>query len=177
MDNPLEKATLNVTNVCQFCGDDCPVGFSYCHCGCGQKTTISDRNWRQKNGPAKGMPFKYIAHHSSVTRKVVVQPFPSTCLYCEGTCLVGVGYCHCGCGSLTGISVIKRRRPNDIAPGLPYKYFGHHAQQKLNDAQVREVRNRIIAGERIIDIADAYNVSKGLISKIGTLTERSDAGI
>lgn len=39
------------------------IPYGYCHCGCGQRTRISDRNWARM-GYVKGEPFKYIPCHT-----------------------------------------------------------------------------------------------------------------
>jgi hypothetical protein len=45
-------------------GNDIPYG--YCHCGCGQKTTISTCTNR-KRGRSKGHPMRYIRYHQCKT--------------------------------------------------------------------------------------------------------------
>ena len=40
------------------------IEYGYCHCGCGQKTTVSAYNYA-KRGRIKGVPVKYILGHSS----------------------------------------------------------------------------------------------------------------
>lgn len=44
------------------------VEYGYCHCGCGEKTTICDRT-RPERGMVKGEPRKYINHHFSKTQE------------------------------------------------------------------------------------------------------------
>lgn len=111
-------------------------------------------------------------HHEKDTTEGITK-----CFYCLDVCPVDYGYCHCGCGNQTRIAQGKRHRASEPPRGIPYQYFGRHREQKLSDAQVRDVRLRILDGQRVIDIAAHYKVSKSLISKIGTLTERRDAGI
>lgn len=40
------------------------IPYGYCHCGCGQKTTIADHN-NPRKGHVKGQPKRYIAGHHS----------------------------------------------------------------------------------------------------------------
>ncbi len=39
------------------------IPYGYCHCGCGQKTRISERTHR-RHGHFKGQPLKFINHHN-----------------------------------------------------------------------------------------------------------------
>ena len=46
-------------------------------------------------------------------------------------------------------------------------------QTKLSDQQVKEVRRRLLSGERQQDVADAYGVSRGYVSLIHRGRERA----
>lgn len=66
--------------------DEIPYG--YCHCGCGQKTTIATRS-DARRGAVKGEPRRFISHHHQ--KPSIAPPNPS-------------GLCMCGCGQLTPIA-------------------------------------------------------------------------
>ncbi len=56
--------------------DNKEIPYGYCHCGCGQKTSIS----KGGGGYKSGEPKKFINHHASrLTKKEV---FPKICLAC-----------------------------------------------------------------------------------------------
>ena len=53
------------------------IPYGYCHCGCGQKTSLSKY---KGGGYEKGEPKKFINHHASRLTKSEV--FPKICLVC-----------------------------------------------------------------------------------------------
>lgn len=44
------------------------IPYGYCHCGCGQRTAICDRNWK-RFGYVKGEPFRYLPSHNKRVRR------------------------------------------------------------------------------------------------------------
>lgn len=44
--------------------DDWPFGYGFCHCGCGERTKIADRN-RYRIGHRKGEPVRFLPGHGS----------------------------------------------------------------------------------------------------------------
>lgn len=44
------------------------IEFGYCHCGCGNKTSIAPRNWKSQ-GIKKGNPMKFIHGHNTPWNK------------------------------------------------------------------------------------------------------------
>lgn len=45
---------------------DWPYGYGFCHCGCGQRTTIADRNHANR-GAIKGVPRRFVTGHYART--------------------------------------------------------------------------------------------------------------
>lgn len=74
---------------CPHCGPDCPVGYGFCHCRCGQKTNISPFNSHRKNGEqpdvVAGQPRRYIRHHQCLAAFPVefAAPFKIDGVYCR----------------------------------------------------------------------------------------------
>ncbi len=67
------------------------ISEGYCHCGCGQKTSVCTHTDNTK-GYKKGQHRRYIAgHHKRKYRDPLEGPNPS-------------GFCWCGCGERTSIS-------------------------------------------------------------------------
>ena len=86
--------------------------YGYCHCGCGQKTTIASRN-KAKRGQVKGHPVKYIAGHGKRKHPHVAAPDPS-------------GLCQCGCGQLL---------PTQKFPSRQRRFIDGHQHQTRPPAE------------------------------------------
>ncbi len=111
---------------CRYCDtEDCPVGYGFCHCGCGGKTNIAKVTRVSKNN-ARDEPLKVIRHHQVF---VSSKPTLSGCLYCKEECITGVGYCHCGCGEKTSLATYGSRW-HDHQRGKPVKFVVGHARRK-----------------------------------------------
>jgi HNH endonuclease len=59
-------------SLCPYCGQECRVGFGFCHCGCKSLTTISPVN-RFERGILKGNPVPYISGHNRVQLRLQVE--------------------------------------------------------------------------------------------------------
>lgn len=77
---PLENNTPCV------CGNiECVIPFGYCHCGCGEKTSIAKRNSKQF-GYIKGEPARYVRYHHKVKLIATTEyavPFKIEGAYCR----------------------------------------------------------------------------------------------
>ena len=70
--------------VCRYCGPECPVGYGYCHCGCGGMARIATRD-RDSKGWIKGLPQRFIDKHRSTFRQDFsdAAPFKLNGHYCK----------------------------------------------------------------------------------------------
>lgn len=91
-------------------GKSSDIPYGYCHCGCGQKTSIPSVN-NAFFGYKKGQPLEFVHGHNRhpVTPKDRIPPDPNPS-----------GLCMCGCGKKT--EIIKRTQ---IYRG---RFVGHHFQ-------------------------------------------------
>ena len=60
------------------------IPYGYCHCGCGNKTTLILQNYR-KRGMVKGEPNRFIQGHQCIKRQIPVEakPFKIEGVYCR----------------------------------------------------------------------------------------------
>lgn len=87
------------------------IPYGYCHCGCGQKTTIIKKS-NKNQGLVRGEPRKFINYHDK--RK----PLPP----------LEVKYCECGCGQLAPIATLTNTA-NGRVKGKPCRFIlGHWAR-------------------------------------------------
>jgi len=79
------KEILPLPNIC-ICGNtSCDIPFGYCHCGCGEKTTIA-RQKITKRGIIAGFPISYKRGHHFTQSRVDLndaQPFKIDGVYCR----------------------------------------------------------------------------------------------
>lgn len=61
-----------------------------------------------------------------------------------------------------------------VVTSLPRR-AGRDIPKKLSEDQVQEIRRRWNTEERVVDIAHAYGISAGYVSKLGTGQKRSPA--
>lgn len=95
------------------CSNEIPYG--YCHCGCGQKTTLAKAT-NTRDGTVKGQPCRYLPHHATKKRLVFESPNPS-------------GLCMCGCGQPTAIARVTDAK-NGYMAGQPKLFVNGHANRK-----------------------------------------------
>jgi hypothetical protein len=87
------------------------IPYGYCHCGCGQLTTISKVTDRRA-GTVKGEPVRYVLGHANKLPHLS-SPNPT-------------GLCLCGCGQPAPIAKEHRRERGHVK-GQPISYIpGHH---------------------------------------------------
>lgn len=90
------------------------IPFGYCHCGCGQKTSIAKQRDKSK-GLTKGQPRQFVIGHKPPKRELHFPPNPS-------------GLCMCGCGQLTPLARYTNYKRGTFK-GQPVRYInGHHNQ-------------------------------------------------
>lgn len=107
------------------CGKpECDILFGYCHCGCGNKTTLIEFS-HTRRGRVKGKPNKYVMGHSWIKPAAVI-PSNITCLCGSPTCKIPHGYCHCGCGNKT--DTIKTSSPSYGLYKGEYRLYIHQHQ-------------------------------------------------
>jgi hypothetical protein len=58
------ESALNVNQLIGIKKDESSIPYGYCHCGCGRKTAIADRN-NTKHNYIKGLSRKYINGHNT----------------------------------------------------------------------------------------------------------------
>lgn len=51
------------TGLCPYCGEKCPVGGGFCHCGCGSRTPPIEHT-HLSQGRLEGMPSQFIHNHA-----------------------------------------------------------------------------------------------------------------
>lgn len=87
------------------------IPYGYCHCGCSQKTRISEYTSR-KYGYIRGEPQNYLTGHKGHPNESK-EPNPG-------------GFCFCGCGQKTNIAIKNLTRLGWVR-GKPQKYvLGHN---------------------------------------------------
>ena len=97
------------------------VEYGYCHCGCGQKTVLSQVT-NKKFGSIKDKPNKFIHGHNANLRHREYEP----------------SLCECGCGQFT---TFMRRS------GKPYRFLrGHASRTHREDVNARFWRQVNIKG-------------------------------
>lgn len=71
--------------VCRYCGPECLIEYGLCHCGCGNRSTISNNTDNRKNS-IKGLPNKFIPYHNKLQPRFDVsgaKPFKIDGVYCR----------------------------------------------------------------------------------------------
>jgi HNH endonuclease len=63
------------------------------------------------------------------------------CPYCEESCPVGYGRCHCGCGNNTRLAPKNKSRANWVK-GRPIKYIHGHSAIRVEESNKRTVKKR-----------------------------------
>ena len=108
-----------------ICRDEtCTTPYGYCHCGCGQKTsiaTITDRLIWKENG----RPLRYARGHNSIVKFDPQLP-DGLCICRQSDCAIPYGLCHCGCGGVTTVSRNNNKLASDIR-GVPKKFINFHS--------------------------------------------------
>lgn len=97
------------------------VPYGYCHCGCGQKTTIITQN-HTKLGRKKGEYARYIRGHAGHSHPTIPSPNPG-------------GLCMCGCGQKTNLAKQSEAK-SGIVKGEHLRYIKGH-QGKGNSIEER----------------------------------------
>lgn len=93
------------------------IQYGYCHCGCGQKTTIPQETHRGM-GRVAGQPMRYVSGHNRIIRGE--GPNPS-------------GLCQCGCGERTNLAPFTVRARGEIG-GKPLRFVAGHQRRKTSPA-------------------------------------------
>lgn len=175
--------------------EECPVGYGYCHCGCGEKVPMrTSRSYvtikKQRIDAPVGEPMMYVKGHWNRMKRVVADDIvedilartkrfieEGICPHCEGECPYGAGFCHCGCGKKTMISN-ENYFTKGIARGMPWPSMRGHHHRVLDEEKIREIRYRY-ATEDITQtkLAEEFGVAQMTISKICLFDIWKDAGI
>lgn len=93
------------------------IPFGYCHCGCGQKTTVA--KWDDvRHGHVKGQPKRFILGHHYRKNTPAPPANPS-------------GLCLCGCGRPAPISKVTRLK-DGFVKGQPLKFIKGHGSHPNN---------------------------------------------
>lgn len=96
------------------------IPYGYCHCGCGQKTTVPKESSKQGNR-IKGEPMRFIRGHSGRKR---VDPTVTQ-------------LCECGCGEPTSIAKSSDATRGYIK-GQPMRFIpGHYARTQKPPTEKR----------------------------------------
>ena len=122
-----ETPEVLVRGVC-ICQDrSCTIPFGYCHCGCGEKTSIPNYT-KTSLFIKKGQPARFILGHGMRAKN----PLPKGMCVCrKENCQIPYGYCHCGCGKKTNIPSHTDSGSNTYK-GVPLKYATGHRETKSN---------------------------------------------
>ena len=111
--------------LCVCRDSNCTTSYGYCHCGCGQKTTISNYT-KTDLFVKKGKPTRYVRGHTQEGAAFLVR---GMCICRKEDCNISYGICHCGCGKKTSIPSHTESGKNYFK-GVPNKYVtGHHVEQ------------------------------------------------
>lgn len=102
------------------------VPYGYCHCGCGEKTTIAPRN-RSWLGHVKGEPIPYVSGHN-VQKHRPPPDMPKTKL------------CDCGCGRPAPIAKQTRAEAGRYKGYASRFISGHQGRRQVIDSFHEEDR-------------------------------------
>ena len=169
------------------------IPYGYCHCRCGQKTTVSDTT-NTRDGWVKGQPKKYVSGHGSRTK--VYTPYVeedrgylTPCWVWRARIRDKSGY---GCLTVDGRTHSAHRvyyerangpivaglhldhlcrvplcvNPDHLEPVTCAENVRRGAATKLTRDQVREIYRRVHNGELQIALATEFGVCPSLISRI-----------
>ena len=164
------------------------IPYGYCHCGCGQKTRIAERN-ENRRGWRKGEPIPYIHnHHRRISGAAyVIDPDTGCWIWQRHRNSKGYGMAHDG----NKLRVVHRwyweEENGPVPDSLELDHLCRNraccnpahlelvshtenmrrgASTKLNIEAVREIRSLCAEGWLLKDIGDAYGVSKQNVSSI-----------
>ncbi len=93
------------------------IPYGYCHCGCGQKTTIAPKTSARRN-QKKGEPMRFLPGHNEHTQHGLENPNPS-------------GMCMCGCGLPAPVAT-KTTVTGGRVKGFPIRFIsGHNGREPI----------------------------------------------
>lgn len=164
------------------------IPYGYCHCGCGQKTTIPDSTDRS-NGKIKGQPRKYVRfHHRTLAGPLYVED-ESGCWIWQRSYRGAYG--QWGSRRDGGTRLAHRALYEHLVGPVPDGYDLDHlcrnpacvnpdhlepvthrenmrrgSNARLTAAQVGEIRRLSDSGVRNRDICKQYGLSSGHVSNI-----------
>lgn len=121
-----------------ICNDpNCTIPYGYCHCGCGQKTTIANYT-KTALHTKKGHPTRYIRGHTQESFRFLAE---GLCICRDPNCKVPWGTCHCGCGKKTVIPSTTESQRNKFR-GVPMKYVTGHREYRGKVIEIKERNKR-----------------------------------
>lgn len=195
--------------ICPYCGPDCNVGYGMCHCGCGLEPKLN-RNTQYRFQFCSGHTLnialdkpaeigycacgcgqrtrfdRYTKKYSQYLRGHNIPralPINDTqCALCGDNCVIGIGYCHCGCGQPTNRSQHRLVVNGKVYPKGTYCVFRHGHQNRIrkttNAEMARMIRRQYLTVHcSMTSLATEYNVSIATISKILNMKSHINAGI
>jgi hypothetical protein len=106
--------------------DNTTVPYGFCWCGCGNPTSLAERN-DSKRGLVKGHPKRYLAGHSGGRGGAPMTDAEHRAWWAERT-NAPYGLCRCGCGERTPIATYTNR-DKGYARGRPTALLRGHANR------------------------------------------------
>lgn len=123
---------MEEVKVC-ICGEiGCKVPYGLCHCGCGLLSPIPKKSDFSRRWIA-GVPLKCRRGHHH--RKPI--PTDKDCLCGVSECVL-FGFCHCGCGGKTLVSLKTVKKRNQVK-GQPYLFQLGHKNKDKNDIRTEKL--------------------------------------
>jgi HNH endonuclease len=104
---------------------NCQIASGFCHCGCGNKTTVYYGKIRQ-----------YIHGHNG--SRLPFKPFTleeGECICRDRNCTIPYGLCHCGC-EMTAPIANRNRRDVDFIAGKPVRFCNGHNNSSATKPRV-----------------------------------------
>lgn len=133
----LDSSKVSASAIMCVCGsNNCSIPLGLCHCGCGEKTSISTQSITRK-GYVKGLPRRFLPGHN-MPRPVA----RNGCICGKIDCSIPYGYCHCGCGNITSLY-----RDGDanagIVAGSPRKFAYNHNEIRWSEEEIQIIRENL----------------------------------
>lgn len=102
------------------------IPYGYCHCGCGQQTSIAQRTNRRL-GYVRGHPVRYLPGHHHIDHDLRTADNRALWVAKHGL-QYPYGECQCGCGQKTSLAV-KTNKGRGCVKGEPTQFLMGHVQR------------------------------------------------